>query len=485
VQDVALRLAAVAAVALLLPLTGCVGAPEGWSEDGPAEADGDAPTTRRPAGRASASTSAPATVAPSAGPSLSDVIAGWEQERDAAGPMGTPVQFDLRGDLQILGDLEAGARDLVVRPTPIFPSDDTWVFFPNATVTGFGAGHVILNATELRLTSAAPMWYEPQSFQPTPAPHPVAPRLAFAPSVPLGDVPGWEDANRSAFFARPYEMDIAGATVSGHTAAVLVQNGAAVPLPAAFVLDAAQIRVGRGAGMEAPALDLRAPSVEVVAPTLVGTVDAGSAGSFSDVQAVLGTDAWLRLEGDRLTTVQPLQATQVLDQGRPLLPAAVELVPESSTVEVGFNETRWVRVAYRESGYRGAAVLDNLTVTGPAAGAVRVGLDAPPTHVDEVIAVLDELAAFEGSPLLPFVALALGVTVGIAAAVVGFAEAIGCFFSGCPERYPYPTWMAPGETGVFYFQVQAGLPPGEHDVALTFEGANHEPVSLPLRIVVS
>ena len=171
--------------------------------------------------------------------------------------------------------------------------------------------------------------------------------------------------------------------------------------------------------------------------------------------------------------------TQAVNEVGLVLPAAVEIVPESAEVWVRPNETRVVRLHYRERSYGGDAVLGEIKIGGRAKELLELQTGFPKTLTGEIIeAVIDTGWA------APLAAIATLPTVSI----VFVIDIFGCIFGGCANLpaplEPFPQWMDAGAIGTMEVRVKGNLGVGTYETSLTFVGRNFCSVSVPLTVHV-
>lgn len=408
-------------------------------------------------------------------------VSAWESQRDAHGAMGHSATFNLAGSpLYVLGPGNVrvtGPVDLA--PAKIFPADKRFVFFPNATVDGFGAGLVVVEGEKIHLAAF------PQSTFMRATAEASDVRIALESRVGGGEAGArfpveWEDANRTYFFSETVDVGLAGIGVSGAARAVHLTATAARPLPAAFTLTTSTMRwESDGSVLVSPSATLDVERLSLGGDVRSGDVSPEGRAPIATPDGVWGKGAKVKLEPGRVQTLQPFRLTQALTTSGYALPSKVELLPSASEISVKKGETTYVRLHYRESTYSGDAVLSAIDVTGPGSALVKVPVRRPPLVIEQLWEVVNA-----SGPTSPFVAIPILVAspgIIILDALLAFA----CFLTLCPEDYPYPQWMDAGEVGTFYVKVTGDATPGTYDSTVTIRGRNYEPVSFPLRVTVT
>lgn len=452
---------------LTVPLSGCLEEDRRDSnEGGVVGAGGDADGSDGPAGE-----------------TVGETIDRWSAEATARGPGGVPARVSVSGDeLSLLGNLTAGASgfDVTLRVPDVFPAGTPLVYV-NGTVDGLGEGVLVLEGPTLSLSGAELT----ARLDRVVANDSVTAFLLTAPQDepdPLDATfpEAWSEAERSIFFSTWYPVALTAVAVGGHERALFVPRTGPASEPAGpFVVTAPGLRAENGAALLAPVLELEAPSFAMAVVNASGAVLSLDNGHGAEApSSVFGHEATLEVRPGHVSSIGPMRWTQATTEDGLALPAAIELRTERDIVEVPYNGTTWVQVHYREASFVGAAVLANVTVTGPGAEMVSVPLAPAPWLVEALWNLVVEAYP---ALLTPFALLPIAV----ASPFLLVAEVLLCGLAGCPEKHPYPVWMEPGETGRFYFRVNGSVPQGTHQATLTFEGVNHEALVVPLTIRVT
>lgn len=412
------------------------------------------------------------------------VWANWESERAAHGPVGLAAAIDLGGDgARLDGPMELSAQSLQLVPAPLFPAEAPLMFLKDATVDGVGSGLLILEGPA-DISSTTPVRLAVDGV--TLGARSEALAALSGPGLPEPLVPdGWDAARRGAFFAHGEAIALDHATVQGFTRGLLVQGNSSTAVSGPLVVSAPSIHWEEGSAVRAGDAGLSAPGAfSFAAEGANGFVRPAGRDAVTDVLGFVATGGHLDLDGGRVRDGGDVRVTQVIDPDGFVLGAAVQVVPDKTSVTVARNGTAWVLLHFRESTYIGDAVLESVEVTGNGSQAVELPLRPPPSAVDELFTVLD---AFSDVPpliaALPMTYLALGVF--ITAPFVAIAETLSCMFGGCPWKSTYPSYMGAGQVGTGYLKVHPDLPPGTYDVTVHIHGANHAQASFPLQFTVT
>lgn len=412
----------------------------------------------------------------------------WESERAAHGPMGLEATMDLQatgfavtGEGRQTGSAQA---PFTLHPDSRF-DDPPWVFF-DATLADGRQGILLLEGEAIAVPdgTVADLVVTEATGDGT---H-LALRLGkdgddHMLRKPEVTFPESMDEERSAYFFADFApMAARGWQVAEAARAVLVTDGASedVALPVRFDADA--IIWDRDSTIKTT----KALSAQYLDFTFGGAVTDGALAGpdvpdHDDLEAVFGKDAALVIGPAAVASTGMFRLTQFIADGDYMLDAKVQVRPAESEVTVFRGEEDWFQVAYREHSYVGAAVFEDLRITGDGAGYVDVPLARPPLLIQQMLDLVDETDPVWAKP---WVAL----TVVLASPAILFADAmkaIACALTFCPTDHPYPVWMDPGEIGDFYYRIDArGAPVGEYEAQVTMEGANHEPVTWDIRFSV-
>jgi hypothetical protein len=195
--------------------------------------------------------------------------------------------------------------------------------------------------------------------------------------------------------------------------------------------------------------------------------------------AVFGQAGALRAHASSIESVDGFRLTQAVNEAGLVVPAAVEIVPESRSVWVRPSESRVIRLHYRERSYLGDAVLGEIQIGGAARDLLELQTRfvLPDTLTEDLIdAVIDTgwaapLAAITTLPAVP---------------IVFVIDLFSCFFGGCFDQPapldPFPQWIDAGAIGTMEVRIKGDLPAGSYEATLTFVGRNYCPVTVPLTI---
>jgi hypothetical protein len=228
--------------------------------------------------------------------------------------------------------------------------------------------------------------------------------------------------------------------------------------------------------MEEP-LDLDYEAFSVAGDFASGSIEVDDLEVRGTPVAVFGRAAKLRADAGSVEARSGFRLTQAVNEAGLVLPAAVEVVPEAAEVWVRPNQTRVVRLHYRERSYRGDAVLGEIQIGGRASDLLELQTGFPKTLTGEIIeAVIDTGWA------APLAAIAALPTVSI----VFVIDVFDCIFGGCanlpPPLEPFPQWMDAGAIGTMEVRVKGNLVSGTYPTQLTFVGRNYCPVTVSLTV---
>jgi hypothetical protein len=192
--------------------------------------------------------------------------------------------------------------------------------------------------------------------------------------------------------------------------------------------------------------------------------------------AVFGRAGMLRADASSVASVDGVRVTQAINEAGLVVPAAVEIVAESSEVWVRPSESRVVRLHYRERSYVGDAVLGAIEIEGAAGDLLELQTRFLPDTVTEdlIDAVIDTGWA---APLAAITAIP-------AVSIVFVFDVFSCIFGGCldqpPPLAPFPQWIDAGAIGTMEVRVKGDLPVGTYYTSLTFTGRNYCAIKVPL-----
>lgn len=414
--------------------------------------------------------------------SPSGVVAQWHEERTAHGAVGTPATFsaDLAGGTATLtgAGLASLRSPAALDAEPRFPRDPAYLFF-SAVVEGHGTGILVFQGDDLILDSG------------TISRAPVA-IVEVANRVKIGLDRTFDVDRGQATFPddmenqrRAFDMSTGssivgeGLIVNGSSSIVLVTDGSAQAIPARIPFRASAMFWAPESRIVTDATTLEMDRFAFAGNGMTGQLESAKLGTTPMPAGLFGREATIEAKRGSISAKESFALIQARDADGWTLGAKVELHPHGRQVEVRAGESVWHEVDYREAGYVGAAILEDIAVTGEGAAMVGVPVDKPPYHIERLWSELEEFPWFAQ----PFAALAFALA-SPAVIFVDLVEALACVFATCPEQYPYPVWMEPGEIGSFYVKVEGVDTPGTYPATVAFTGANYETVSVDLEIEV-
>jgi len=225
-------------------------------------------------------------------------------------------------------------------------------------------------------------------------------------------------------------------------------------------------------------------ALEYEAFSLAGDFSAGSLEIDGEVvqgtpAAIFGREARVTSTASPVEALETFRVTQAINEAGLVLPASVEVVAETSEVWVPVNETRIVRLHYRERSYLGDAVLGEIQIGGQAEELLELQTGFPETYTGEIIeAVID---TGWGAPLIAIAAIPV-------VSVVFVIDVFECIFGGCLDLpaplEPFPQWIEAGQIGTMEVRVKGDLVSGTYETSLTFIGRNYCPVTVPITVHV-
>jgi hypothetical protein len=392
--------------------------------------------------------------------------------------LGRPSSFELFGP-RIEIDGAGGSFDVTeaqLRPSPVFPSDEPLVYIQETTAVVNGSeedGLLVLSGDVINVTGPRAMTV-------------MGSLTVHEDEIQVGSRPGggsvsepeglgeWEAANRSAFFAEGPDPSITleNATFSGFDRGLFVGN-ATVDLDDPVSVQGGDVYWGGGRVATDTRATIEGSSFALHANVTDGRFAIDGEPTDQLPQVVDVRQGTLAIEPGRVATEDPTRIDQAVDEQGPMIPAEVDIQPSQRSVTLSPNETKWISFDYEETTREGAAVLEQVEVDGDE-DRLKVPLKSPPGPVERMVELVDE-----GGIAAPFIALA----VGLAAPFVAFAEALSCLF-GCWEPNPYPSWMAPGDSGTFHVEVKAPNATGTYTPTIVVEGANYADHRLDVQIDV-
>jgi len=196
--------------------------------------------------------------------------------------------------------------------------------------------------------------------------------------------------------------------------------------------------------------------------------------------AVFGRAATLRAEAGSVEALDGLRITQAINEVGLVVPASVEIVPESPEVWVSPGEERVVRFFFRERSYTGDAVLGEIQTGGSASDLLELQTGfLENTLTEQLIG-----AVIETGWAAPIAAIASIPAIS----VVFVIDLFECIFGGCLDQpaplEPFPQWIDAGGIGTMEVRVKGALGVGTYETSLTFVGRNYCPVTVPLTVHV-
>lgn len=406
----------------------------------------------------------------------------WAREAQAHGPVGLEATLDATAG-PAGGTLTGTSLGSIRAPLALLPEvrgfDETGAVFFDATLPAIGTGILMLAGDHINVTEGE-MHKAPIAGVDAEDTLHVSLARTFGERVDTDSFPdGFENESNAYFIADHIVIDIRDWKVTGHDRAVWFSGRNAEELAGPFTFDATRMHWVSGSSLEAAALQATFDHFAWATDEPSGTLTAETLGTIDAPLGVFGQDAEFRLDGRAIESARPFRLTQAVTEDGFLLDAEVQLEPEEDRVAVNRGDTAWARVFYREHGYIGAAVVEDIRISGPGAELIEVPLSSPPLHVE---ALWDTLGAYPWFAQ-PFAALAFAIASPFVL-LVDAIEGIVCAFSFCPKDHPYPVWMEPGQHGGFYYRVNGNAPEGEYPATVSVHGANHDPVTFDVTIVV-
>jgi hypothetical protein len=416
-----------------------------------------------------------------------DLRARWASERDAHGPVGLAATFDVRGSpihVRVEGTVEAIAAPLEMHPAKATFRTGHYVYVPDADVAGQGRGFLVIEATRVQASEGRLEALEAAELA-------LDSDVAITPATTSGIKPtvafpeAWADANASFFFSDRVNVRIVGLRLDGYQRAALITSSGSSSLTGPLTVDASALFWFEGSTLRATRADVEAARFSLGGNITAGELsyrDGGTARAVAPT-AIIGKGAELRLEAGRARSPQEFRLTQAVVDGELLLRAHVEVQPSDSAVSVVRGEQAWLAVSYREKGYRGDAVLEDIVLSGAGKDLLQVPVKRPPLIIQQLWDVVAEVA--EDAPwAAPFFAIPLAAA-SPAILLLDFFLGVACAFTVCPEQYPYPFWMDAGDVGVFYVKARGDAAPGTYPVTVTLKGQNFDDVQFRLDVIVA
>lgn len=410
----------------------------------------------------------------------------WERERANHGEMGLEANMDLLGSPFLIMGQTRGVElpeSFTVHVAPVFPNDGHYVY-ATGSVSGVGSGLIILDGPMLTLASAQAAAVDLDQVEVDNGVRIEPTRPDSRLEKPDYEIPqSWADANESFFFARDSSLRFDEATVSGFDQGVLIESsGASTALQAPLELKPQAFWWDHETHLEVDSLEASFATFALGGNVESGAVDAGSGGRWEKPRGVFGLELELSAAAGRVQSLEPFRLTQVLTDDGYQLGADVEVLPSGTQAVVTEGETGWFSVSFRESSYVGDGVLKDVRVTGPGADLIQVPTEEPPWWIVQLWDAFFD--AYEEAPwVAAFVALPLALVTPFILLLEAFAS-IGCAFSVCPEKYPYPLWMDAGQVGVFYLKLSGDADPGSYPATIHIEGHNYEAMQFDVDVVV-
>lgn len=409
-----------------------------------------------------------------------DVLRRWRADQVPRQARG------LSGDLQIEGQVVALTGNLTgtqietpfqLAPGPVFPDDEPFVFFGNATLGAGGQGLLVLDGDHLEASSGTMSQLPVEQVQANDT-------VRMTPIADGEPVPedrwtfpsNWSQADEALFFAQTTAVDVNEVTLSGFDRGLFLTTNASQTVESPVTVSADRIAWNPNGSVVVDEAELDVTEVGISGNATQGVVDPENSDPVQDPDAVFGHDGRLVIAPGTVETTDEIQVTQILKNGTAHLAANVQIHPTRTTVNVAPNETEWVRVLYRERSNLGDGLLENATVTGPGSAMVEVPVERAPLLVEELWGIVGEAGP---------AGLVFGIPLAPASPFLLLAEGLDCLAFGCPDQHPYPAWIEAGEVGSFYVKVEGSGTPGPHETNVTIDGRNYEPVHFPLRVNVT
>lgn len=411
----------------------------------------------------------------------------WRQAADQHGAMGYAATFDVTGQpLAMLGDGLAAdvAAPFSLRIGQGFPARDPYLYAAGATITGVGSGLLVLEAATLQVTagSAGSLDLKSATTDGTsvalelarPTGHVEKPQAAFPEA--------WKGANESLFFADATGLSPAAWTLAGFDRGVLLTPSGPLDVTEPITVGATEVFWDASSRIDVSTGVLRADRFSLAGNVTTGRLDLDGHDDVERPLGIFGKDVEVRLTPTGARSQGTFRATQAITTGGLALAAAVQIVANEELLTVERGKEAWLSASYRESSYRADAALEDIEITGPGADLLSVPVQRPPWLVEELFAMLEEIAD-EAPWIAPFFAIPIVLSAPWIA-MVDFVLAVMCAFSTCPDQYPYPIWMGAGDVGLFYVKATGDKPAGDYPATLTFTGQNHEAVTMTLTVRV-
>lgn len=410
-------------------------------------------------------------------------VSDWKAEARAHGPTGLAAEMDLRSNE--FGVVGKGQVPTLEAPLQIQPSETHSragpVTFFVGTVLGAGSGLIVLESARLNLSAGQISKLPVERVQAIDGEVLLSLHDADVTDRPhITFPPTHSELDSAWFFSDHVPIQGRDLVVDEAEHALLIDQGNATPLTFPIHFDADHLALDRDGRIRTTDVTFRCPTFAYAGKTEGGSVDLDGHTDLVAPDGVFGNDVDLQVTPTGIASTRPFRLTQALTEDGYALDASVELRPHQERVPVDAGNVSWVRVDYREKGYTGAAVLQNITIDGPAAALVRVPLDHPPW-------IVEELWEFVGETGWSAPFWALPVAIASPWLILGEAllKGFDCVFNDCPADHPYPRWIEPGHVGRFYYQVDAvDAEPGTYPGTITILGENHKTVTLDVVVEV-
>lgn len=410
-------------------------------------------------------------------------VSDWKTQAKAHGPTGLAAEMSLQSDDFVVVGM--GQVPMMETPFQIQPSETHSragpVAFFVGTVLGTGSGLIVLEGAQLNLTSGHLAKLPVERVQATEGDVLLSLHDADVTDRPHVSFPPTHSELDSAwFFSDHVPIQGRDLVVEEAKSALLIDQGNVTPLTFPIRFDADHLALDRDGHIRTTSVTFQSPSFAYGGKTDGGSVELEGRADIMAPAGVFGKAGDLRVTPDGVTSTGPFRLTQALTEEGYALAASVELRPHQERVTVDAGNISWVRVDYREKSYTGAAVLQNITIDGPAAALVRVPLDHPPWIVEELWESVGD-AGWSA----PFWALPVAIASPWLLLGEALLKGFDCVFNDCPADHPYPRWIEPGQVGRFYYQVNAvDAAPGSYPGTITILGENHQTVTLDIIVEV-
>lgn len=383
-----------------------------------------------------------------------DRVEEWRNARQAHEPFGQPAE-DVRlvgSPLEVTGELApVDVSPTRLSPKEVFSADEPLLYVDGTTLADGRTGLVVVQGEQLTVEDGTLQGVPVERVNASGGVTLTSP-VDQGPGQPtVEEVPGWEAADDGLFFAEEWSATPDGLLVDNLTRAALVSEGETEELSGPIHLDGGQIYADEQVVIETAELTTRADRFRVAGDVTQGHAGIQGGPSAQAPDVVAGSAEQVTIRPGSFQASGELHITQILDGDTPLVDAELELYADEDHVRLSEEPEELVPIWYREHGYEGDALVQDVEVEGAPEGLATVPLEEP--------SLLDELgltvpAALLVAPAMPFLAL---------------AESFSDLFEEDPT--PLPAWIDAGEVSSFSLVLDASdVEPGTYDVEITLSG---------------